>query len=204
MHNSRLARSYTSQHAASGPAQSNESDFHCRRSEIAELLRPEQRPGRQGRQPTRRLNWTDRSDFHGITGSHEGAFPAGPAAGDHPRGLGGLGEPVVRSPTHPPGHAKRLVVLWKMSPAWQREAGAGPYNPGKMAVAARSPKFSHPTEMPRDLAGWGLGVDAASALAVAAASISRPQSSTSTRRTQINAAPVRPNACYHVADLRGP
>jgi hypothetical protein len=62
---------------------------------------------------------------------------------------------------------RNLVVLWKMGPAWQREAG-GPYNPGKMAVAARSPEFSHPTEMPRDLAGWGLGVGTASALAVAA------------------------------------
>jgi hypothetical protein len=38
------------QHAARAPAQSNESDFRWRRSEIAEL-RPEQRP--QGRQPIR-------------------------------------------------------------------------------------------------------------------------------------------------------
>jgi hypothetical protein len=58
---------------------------------------------------------------------------------------------VVGAPTHPV--MPNLVVLWKMSPTWQREAG-GPYNPGKMAVAARSPEFSHPTEMPRDLAGW--------------------------------------------------
>jgi hypothetical protein len=32
------------QHPASAPAQSNESDFQCRRSEIAEL-RPQHRPG---------------------------------------------------------------------------------------------------------------------------------------------------------------
>jgi hypothetical protein len=42
--NSRLARSYASRHAARAPAQSDDSDFRCRRSEIAEL-RPELRPG---------------------------------------------------------------------------------------------------------------------------------------------------------------
>ena len=105
---------------------------------------------------------------------------------------------MVGAPTHPV--MPNLVVLWKMSPAWQREAG-GPYNPGKMAVAARSPEFSNPTEMPRDLAGWGSARRAPWRLP--RASISRPQSRTSIRRTQINAAPVRPNA-YHVADLQGP
>jgi hypothetical protein len=38
---------------------------------------------------------------------------------------------VVGPPTHPV--MPNLVVLWEMSPAWQREAG-GPYNPGKLAV----------------------------------------------------------------------
>jgi hypothetical protein len=64
-------------------------------------------------------------------------------------------------------------MLWKMSPAWQREAG-GPYNPGKMAVAARSPELSHPTEMPRDLAVWGSARRAPWRLP--RASISRPRS----------------------------
>ena len=81
---------------------------------------------------------------------------------------------MVGATTHPV--MPNLVMLWKMSPAWQREAG-GPYNPGKMAVAARSPEFSHPTEMPRDLAGWGSARRAPWRLP--RASISRPQSRTS-------------------------
>jgi hypothetical protein len=85
----------------------------------------------------------DRSDFQSITGSHEGAFRAEPAAGGHPRGgWGGQGSRWLGTvhPTHPV--MPDLIVLWKMGPLrgegragarlWLREAtrrargGTGP------------------------------------------------------------------------------
>jgi hypothetical protein len=52
----------------------------------------------------------DRSDFQSITGTHEGAFPAEPATGDHPRGSGGAMGAGGWGPD-PPGYAKPGYAL---------------------------------------------------------------------------------------------
>jgi hypothetical protein len=67
----------------------------------------------------------DRSDFQSTTGSHEGAFRAEPAAGDHRTTHGGAGE--VRGAggwvPDPPCHAKPDYALENGSPAARGAGG---------------------------------------------------------------------------------
>jgi hypothetical protein len=72
--------------------------------------------------PTYTASQLVRTVFQSTMGSHEGAFSAEPAAGDHPwGGLGDQGAAMVGSPTHPV--MPHLVMPWKMSPPSGRGAG---------------------------------------------------------------------------------